>query len=221
MSEPVLDAVDLAIGYPGHRLLLTDFSLRLQPGEIVGVRGRSGCGKTSLLNVLGGLAQPRSGTVEWRGRTRPRPGDIAAVFQDPFGSLDPRWGIGRTVAEPLLARGVGRDERVREARRALGEVGMGGVGLATKPGQLSGGQCQRVALARAMITHAELILADEPTSALDASISAGVLWLLRAIADRGTALVVVSHDPLSLAALCDRVIDLAEYRPASNVGRTP
>lgn len=73
----------------------------------------------------------------------------------------------------------------------------------------------------AFVRDAELILADEPTASLDASISAGMLRLLRAIADRGTALVAVSHDPLSLAALCDRVIDLAEYRPANTPGGTP
>ncbi len=197
----VLDGVDLTVG----------------SGEIVGVLGRSGSGKSTLLRLLSGLERPDSGSVVFGDESSaPAPGQVMAVFQNPAQSLDPRWPIWRSVAEPLTAphrRPVPprSDLRVLAADH-LERVGLGGVDIDSRPGQLSGGQCQRVAIVRAQLAEPSLLLADEPTSALDASAGAGILTLLADVAATGTGVVVVSHDAVALEALCGRVLQLRDGR---------
>ena len=205
--------------------MLDGVNLAVETGEIVGVRGPSGSGKTTLLRLAAGLERPRSGRVLaaggdlWpdgaRSPRRPRPGWVGALFQDPAGSLDPAWTIERILAEPFRARGrpaVGRDRRRDAVSHALDEVGLGDVDRRTRPGQLSGGQQQRLALARCLLAEPTLILADEPTSALDVTNAAGVMHLVRRTADRGTAVIVVSHDRALLDALADRVLECRDGR---------
>lgn len=181
---------------------VTLVDLTVRAGEVVGVRGDSGSGKSTLLRLCAGIERPSAGTVERVGRAMP-------VFQDPVGSLDPRWPLWRTVTEPLMARDSRRGRVRRSDRRIITAEQLASVGLDdvdAVPGELSRGQRQRVAILRALVAEPAVVLADEPTSALDVSVAAGVLHLLADIARRGTALLVASHDEAVLAVLCDRVM---------------
>ncbi|MFT3877448.1 MAG: dipeptide/oligopeptide/nickel ABC transporter ATP-binding protein [Propioniciclava sp.] len=201
-----LSVTDLTFAYPGQPPILEGVSLEVAAGEIVGIRGRSGCGKSTLLKLLAGVLTPTAGTIAWQRQTRPEPGSVGMVFQDASGSLNPRWPIGRSVAEPLLR--CSPAERRQRVRDALAAVRLADLDPRALPGQLSGGQCQRVAIARIHASRPRLLLADEPTSALDASVGAGIIRLLRELADQGTAIVLVSHDPAVLRVLSDRLFIL-------------
>jgi peptide/nickel transport system ATP-binding protein len=136
------------------------------------------------------------------------------IFQDPASSLDPRWPIWKTITEPLTAKHrekiPTRTERKNIAQHKMNEVGLTGIDVETRPGQLSGGQCQRVSVLRALIAEPALLLADEPTSALDPSVAAGILMLLSQIASAGTSILIVSHDRGALSALCSRVHEMRD-----------
>ncbi|WP_216215395.1 ABC transporter ATP-binding protein [Amycolatopsis aidingensis] len=195
-------------------------SAEIAAGEILGVVGPSGSGKSTLLRLIGGMERPDGGSVRfdgteaWPGRRSrpvlPRPGYVMPVFQDPRGSLDRRWALWRSITEPLvLAHGpLPVAERKRRAREALEPVGLGELDVTALPGQLSVGQAQRVALVRALIAEPALIVADEPTASLDSTTAADIAVLLRAAADNGTALAVVSHDLARLATYVDRTLEL-------------
>lgn len=217
-DTPVLDLRDIWIRYgtarTGHDVL-RGISLVLAPGEIVGVQGPSGCGKSTLLRVASTLEKPSSGSVRVCGNTAPRgwrrDGAVMPVSQNAGGSLDPHWPIWRTITEPLTARH--RDHRPPAARRReiaaeqLCTVGLDGLDLDARPGQLSGGQCQRIAILRALVAEPRLLVADEPTAALDVSVAAGVLHLLADAAARGIAILIASHDRTALQVLCHRVVE--------------
>ena len=188
---------------------VSDVDLTVEPGTVVGVEGPSGSGKSTLLRLLMCLERPDSGELLLDGRpaSRPAPGWAMPVFQDARASLDARWPVWRTVAEPLRPTGVGRSASRTAAEEWLGRVGLGNVDPAARPRELSGGQCQRVAIARALIARPRVVFADEPTASLDATTAAGITRLLRdAASGHGTALVVVSHDADRLAVLADRVV---------------
>jgi peptide/nickel transport system ATP-binding protein len=194
--------------------------LTIRRGEIVGISGPSGCGKSTLLRLIAGLECPTAGQLSF-GRDR-RPGFAMPVFQDATASLDARWPLWRIVSEPATAPHRTRLSRVQRrglARTLLGDVGLAHVDLEARPSELSGGQCQRVAIARALAADPVLLVADEPTSALDPSVSAVILRLLRGLADRGTAIVIVSHDRAMLVALCDRVLDMRHGELVDDRGR--
>jgi ABC-type glutathione transport system ATPase component len=212
--------------------------LEVGAGEIVGICGPSGSGKSTLLRMLAAIEAPTTGSVllggapAWRSRARrrvrrpPRPGFVMPVFQDPVASLDPRWPVWRSVTEPLCARVGGRRRPSRGERRAiaagmLARVGLDHVSPEAHPAELSVGQCQRASILRAMAGEPAAIVADEPTSALDVTSAAGVLHLLRGLADEGTALVVVSHDEAMLAVLADRVLRMRDGRLGSDRGSPP
>ncbi len=193
--------------------------LEVARGEIVGISGPSGCGKSTLLRLLATIEPPSTGQICLDGVVvaqagkgivrRVRGGFVMPIFQDPVGSLDRRWPIWRSITEPLTAPHRPRTsvhERRALAEARLAEVGLAHIDLEARPGVLSVGQCQRVSIARALIAEPALLIADEPTSALDASVSAAILHLLMAIAQRNTAIVIVSHDRQLLDALCDRVL---------------
>ena len=197
-----------------------DFDVSVAPGEIVGLSGRSGSGKSTALRLVAAIERPDSGRVEFGGRDAwagvggasphlPRTGYVMPVFQDPTSSLDPRWPIYRSVTEPMTVhRRLTRAERVDAARTLLENVGLDHVDVHALPSQLSGGQCQRVAIVRALAGGPALLVADEPTASLDVTSAAGIMHLLRRTADTGTAIVVVSHDRRVLATLADRIVRL-------------
>ncbi len=192
-----------------------DFSIA--PGECVAVVGASGCGKTTLLQLLGGLDTPTRGWVELKGRnlSAMRPGErgvqrnrhIGFVYQ--FHHLLPEFSATENVAMPLLVRRSPTAGALAAARELLQQVGLG-ERLDHRPGKLSGGERQRVAVARALITRPCVVLADEPTGNLDPESGQQVFELMLQLnRDTGAALVVVTHDS-ARARRMDRVLVLRD-----------
>jgi ABC-type glutathione transport system ATPase component len=227
VEAPLLEISGLIVAYggrPGTRVL-AGVDLAVRPGEIVGVIGETGSGKTTLARAVVALAPVRSGRIAFEGadigglrgrrlRSFRRTGRLQFAFQDPLRALDPDLTVAAIVAEPLAVAGVadraGRESRVSEALRS---VGLDPALSERTPGQLSGGQRQRVLLARALVTRPALLIADEPVSALDAANRNHVLRLLVGLRDaEGTAVLVISHDLHSLAGIADRVAVLHQGR---------
>ena len=217
---------------------LTDVSLRVESGEILGLVGESGCGKSTLARVLTGLQKPTEGTVTFRdenlwelsgARRRSEFGSsVGVVFQDPSTALNPRLSVERILRDPLNVHKKGSgSERDRRVTELLELVGLPPHARGALPGQLSGGQRQRVAIARALALEPELIIADEPTSALDVSVRAQVLNLLVDLRERlGLGMVFISHDIQTVRYLSDRLAVLylgrvVEEGPAAEVSSAP
>ncbi|MFF0744931.1 oligopeptide/dipeptide ABC transporter ATP-binding protein [Streptomyces sp. NPDC004111] len=217
---------------------LTDATLEVRRGEILGLVGESGCGKSTLARVVTGLQRPTEGQVHFRGRdlwamsAAERRGEfgpaVGVIFQDPSTALNPRLPVRRILRDPLDVHRRGTGE-AREARVAelLDLVGLPGHTRDALPGQLSGGQRQRVAIARALALEPELIVADEPTSALDVSVRAQILNLLTDLRARlGLGMVFISHDVQTVRYLADRIAVLylgrvVEEGPAHEVTGGP
>jgi peptide/nickel transport system ATP-binding protein len=191
-------------------------SLDVRRGETVALVGESGCGKSTTLFEILGLAQPQAGSIELLGHTlgprltgserRMLRGGVQIVFQDPLASLDPRMPAGDVIAEPLRAQGAPRDRIARRVPEVLRLVGLDPDHAGRYPHEFSGGQRQRIAIARALSVEPELLVLDEPVSALDVSIQAGVLNLLQELKARlGLAYLFVSHDLAVVAHVADRV----------------
>ncbi|TZG33102.1 ABC transporter ATP-binding protein [Agrobacterium sp. B1(2019)] len=186
-------------------------SLTVNKGETLGIVGESGCGKSTLLRSLAGLEAGWTGSISFNGKpvgkTRSRDELKLAqmVFQDPYGSLHPRHRIGRALAEPVRAMGLG--DGWSKVPAALQQVGLPAHFAERFPHELSGGQRQRVAIARALILEPPILLLDEPTSALDVSIQAEILNLLAdQREERDLTFILVSHDLAVIAHMCDRVL---------------
>ncbi|MEK8053151.1 oligopeptide/dipeptide ABC transporter ATP-binding protein [Ideonella sp. DXS22W] len=233
MTAPLLEVKDLVKHYtlPRERLLaappvvqaLRGVSFTLQAGRSLGVVGESGSGKSTLARQVMALEAPSSGQVVFDGQDlnaldaaalrRARAG-FQMVFQDPFGSLDPRQAVGRIVAEPLVAQGgTDRAEQRSRAQAMLDAVGLRASDVDKYPHEFSGGQRQRIAIARALVTHPKLIVADEPVSALDVSVQAQVLNLMQDLQDRlGVTYLFISHDLAVVDLVCDEVIVLYQGR---------
>ncbi|OWQ46500.1 peptide ABC transporter ATP-binding protein [Roseateles noduli] len=230
-ATPLLQVEGLVQRYAG-RTVLRDIDFTLQPGESLGIIGESGAGKSTLARLVMALERPHRGRVLWGGRdvnampARERRGlrpQAQMVFQDPYGSLDPRWRVGRSVMEPLQALPLTDAERRDRVAEVLAAVGLEADAALRFPHQFSGGQRQRLAIARALSTRPRLIVADEPLSALDVSVQAQILALLRDLQRRdGISLVIVSHDLPAVEVLCDRALVLrggeaVEHGPAARV----
>ena len=216
-QHPALAVHDLAIRY-GAREVLRGVSLEVAPGEVVGLIGESGSGKTSLARSVLGLVPTARGTVavdghEVSGFTRTRwrafrrAGHAQYVFQDPLRSLD-----GRFTARDSVLEGARQTfpaaPAVQHAEEALRTVGLDRSLWDFRPAQLSGGQRQRVAIARALAVDPVLLVCDEPVSALDASSRIEVVRTLEAAARADTGILLISHDLSSLGAIADRVLVL-------------
>ena len=232
-SPPLLEARDLVRHYrlPRERLLapaaqvqaLRGVSFTLHAGRSLGVVGESGSGKSTLARLVMALEPPTAGQVLMQGRDlqslsptelrRARAG-FQMVFQDPFGSLDPRQPVARIVAEPLAAQGqADAAERRERACAMLDAVGLRAADADKYPHEFSGGQRQRIAIARALVTGPRLIVADEPVSALDVSVQAQVLNLMQDLQDKlGVTYLFISHDLAVVDLVCDEVIVLYQGR---------
>lgn len=210
-----------------RRQVLFDVSVEVRAGQCLAVIGESGSGKSTLTRILLGLESADRGTVTYDGADvtagRRAPGyeplrrESGLVFQDPFSSLDPRWTVSQSVAEPLRLRHrhMPDDEVGRRVAGALRDVGLEPETFAGRyPVDLSGGQAQRVAIARAIVNEPRIILADEPMSAIDVAARVQILDTFAAIRERrpNMALIIVSHDLGVVQHIADRVVVLHDGR---------
>jgi ABC-type glutathione transport system ATPase component len=235
-----LEIRDLKVKF-GGRLAASVRELAVDGGEIVGLAGESGSGKSMTILAVLGLAGTAGATVagsvkldgreliglsgaglrDIRGRR------IAAIFQSPALAFNPVFRVGDIVSRTLRMHGLSAAQARERADAAMRSVLLSPELLRRYPAQLSGGQLQRVAIALALALRAEVLLADEPTSALDVTVQAEVLELLRELRDeRGMAILFVSHDLAVIAELCDRVAimrsgEVVEQGPAGQVIAAP
>ena len=233
-GAPLLSVEAVSRLYPGRRVSLfrrgpavhavDGVSFSMEPGQSVALVGRSGCGKSTLARMVLALDEPSAGTIRFRGETISGRGeaelkaarrDMQVVFQDPYGSFDPRQKVERLVAEPLhtLDRKPTRAERREMVADALHEVGLSPADMEKYPHEFSGGQRQRLSIARAVITRPKLIIADEPVSALDVSIRAQILDLFAELNRKlGLAYLFITHDLTVARAITDEVMVMHEGR---------
>ena len=240
-GAPLLEIRDVVRDYPGRRTGLIGrgkpfravdgVSFSIMPGQSTALVGRSGCGKSTLARMILALDRPTGGTIGFMGETlndkspaelKPFRRNMQVVFQDPYGSFDPRHRVERLVAEPLhlLDRKIGQAERRDLVAAALHEVGLSSHDMDKYPHEFSGGQRQRISIARAIITRPKLVVADEPVSALDVSIRAQILDLFADLNQRlGVAYLFITHDLTVARAITDDVMVMHDGRIVET-GRT-
>ncbi len=214
--NPVLEVNDLNAFYSvggsilgkKRRQVLFDVSFAMEEGEILGLVGESGCGKTTLSRCILGLHRDREGEIIHHSR-QPQ-----MIFQDPASSLNPAWTVERLLEEPLLLAGErSGDKRRAAAQEMICRVGLDEKFLTRKPGELSGGQRQRIAIALAVIRRPRLVIADEPVSALDVTVQAQILELLTNLQQEfGLSYLFISHDMDVIYQLCHRVMVMRNGR---------
>ena len=218
---------------------LKKISLDIFKGEIFGLVGQSGSGKTTMARLVVKLENPDNGSIllEGKGINHLKGRDLKAfrmkvqmIFQDPYQSLNPHLAISDTILEPLAIHGIGtREERRGKVVKSLESVGLSPATdyMYRYPHQLSGGQRQRVAIARAMVLKPELVVADEPTSMLDATIAIQLFRLILDIRDRfGVTFLFITHNLAAARFLCDRIAvihngEIVETGPADKIIREP
>jgi peptide/nickel transport system permease protein len=219
----VLEVRDLSVAVNGGPTLVSGVSFSLAPGQVLGLVGESGCGKTmsarSLMGLLPDGVSVSGGSIVWQGRdiaglserelNAIRGREIAMISQEPMVALDPMFSISAQLTVPLRRiRKVGRGEARKIAAELLNQVGIVDAQRVLKsyPHQLSGGMAQRVAIALALTGKPKLLIADEPTTALDVTVQAEILSLLRSLVkETGLSVVIVSHDLGVVADICDKV----------------
>jgi peptide/nickel transport system ATP-binding protein len=241
MSEPPLLEVSALVktyrlpgvgpfGRRSARPALAGVSFSVPQGRSFGIVGESGSGKSTLARIALALDRPDSGAVRLEGRSlfdltrrelRAARAHMQMVFQDPYGSLDPRQRIERIVAEPLAAQGgAGKAERRARVQASLEAVGLNASDALKHPHEFSGGQRQRIAIARALITRPKLVVADEPVSALDVSVQAQALNLMSDLErEAGVTFLLISHDLAVVAHICETTAVMYRGRIVE-IGRT-
>jgi len=204
MDEVLLEVQHLNVYYRerrARRQILHDVNFTLHEGEVLGLVGESGCGKTTLSRAILGINRELEGEILHHG------GQPRMVFQDPASSLNPAWTIGKILEEPLRNAGVPKQERRQQAEEMLHMVGLDGAYYDRKPGSLSGGQRQRVGIGAAIIGAPKVVIADEPVSALDVTIQAQILELLMKLKEElGLSYLFISHDMDVIWQICDHVM---------------
>ncbi len=233
MSAPVLEAAELARHYEVRRgflagsatvRALAGASFSLAPGKTLAVVGESGCGKSTLARLVTQIERPTSGRLVIDGRDVTQAGAaelhelrkvVQIVFQDPFGSLNPRKKIGAILEEPLVINTrMSAAERAERAREMMAKVGLRPEHYSRYPHMFSGGQRQRIAIARALMLQPRILVADEPVSALDVSIQAQVLNLLMDLQEEfNLAYLFISHDLSVVHHIADEVMVMYLGRP--------
>ena len=204
-------------GRAGTVHALDEISFDLYPGETLAIVGESGCGKSTLARCVTRLLEPTSGTITFEGRDitgldrramAPVRRDMMMIFQDPFGSLDPRMHVGAIVAEPLEIHHYGtRDEIRARVQAVLALVGLNPEHYNRYPHEFSGGQRQRIGIARALALGPKLVVCDEPVSALDVSVQAQILNLLADLQDElGLTYIFITHNLEVVRHVADRVM---------------
>ncbi|HEU5490236.1 MAG TPA: ABC transporter ATP-binding protein, partial [Gaiellaceae bacterium] len=251
-GRPLLEVEDLVVRYRVARGLsgtvlrraeqhvhaVSGVSLTVSRGEMVALVGESGCGKTTTAQAILRLVRAESGSVSFDGVdvTSLPQRDLRAlrrrmqiIYQDPYESLDPRFRVATTVAEPLVIHSIGsRSERRLRVEHALEQVGLAPAELFANrfPHELSGGQRQRVAIAASLVLGPDLLVADEPVSMLDVSVRAGILGILDELRDQGLAVLMITHDLSTAARFADRICvmylgRIVEEGPAREVIERP
>jgi len=247
MSQPLLEVKNLRVEFPtrhGNLVALDDVSFQIEPGEILGVVGESGAGKSLTGAAIIGLLDPpgrvAAGEIRFDGRRidnlpyeemrKVRGRHIGAIFQDPLTSLNPLYTIGQQLTETIRAHlPVSPSDARRRAIKLLEETGIQAAEqrIDQYPHQFSGGMRQRVVIALALAAKPKLIVADEPTTALDVSIQAQIISLLKRLCkDHGAAVMLITHDMGVIAETCDRVAVMyagrvAEIGPVRDVIHAP
>ncbi|MEP3331898.1 ATP-binding cassette domain-containing protein [Sedimentitalea sp.] len=245
MTAPLLEAKSLTRRYhlPRNSLLrpppvltaVSNISFTIQTGETLGIVGESGSGKSTLARIVMAFETPDAGEVLFRGRNlhtlrahelRKLRQQFQMVFQDPFGSLDPRRKVGWSISEPLRVVGVDVAAGLR-VREVLEQVGLHPLDADKYPHEFSGGQRQRIAIARAIVTRPALLVADEAVSALDVSVQAQILNLLMDLQDNlGLGILFISHDLAVVSQVCDNLLvmqhgELLEAGPVARILHNP
>lgn len=193
-GKPLLRAHNLIRSYASNNRTIGPVSFELRAAACVGLSGRSGSGKTTVLRMIAGLEHPDQGHIQY-GPALARAGSVMPVFQNPVDSLNPLWPIWRSISEPATVKQrMCQSERIALTRRLLEKVGLDEADVYARPEEFSIGQCQRIAIARAIAATPHLLVADEPTSALDTIARAQVVDLLARLVDEGMSLVIASHD---------------------------
>lgn len=205
--ETIVEVKDLSIYYKEgskKHYVINNLNFQIHKGEILGLVGRSGLGKTTISKTLLGIHKQYTGEVINKATYS------QMVFQDPFSSLNPSKTIGWILEEPLKVREhMERDKRKETVEEMLVKVGLGKEFARRKPAELSGGQRQRVSIALALIGGADFIIADEPVSALDVTIQAQILELLLSLQKEfGLSMLFISHDIHVIDKMCDRIINI-------------
>jgi peptide/nickel transport system ATP-binding protein len=247
MRDPLLRAEGLSKSFPirggllgrqvGAVRAVDGVDLHIDRGETVGIVGESGCGKSTLARMLMRLLEPTSGSLafdgtELTGLSRrqmvPIRRDISMVFQDPYGSLNPRHTVGTIIGDPLRLQGnLSAKEIKTTVLEVIERVGLSPEQYGRYPAEFSGGQRQRIGIARAVVTRPKLVIADEPVSALDVSIQAQVLNLMADLQDEfGLSYAVIAHDLSMVRHVADRVVVMylgrvVEEAPAAELYAEP